>query len=470
MKKFLCSLLIATLCLQPLIAQEQTPVEMAKQIQLELQKVQTDLAQLITMLEGTPKPPTVITTGTELEAAIAAAAPGAVITLSESLIYVKALKLSKAVTLQFPLPGSPDERMTKDRPLPHFTASLSITGDNITVVGVDIRNTDTTDIVTITGKNITLDRVRILGDPVKGAKRGVASNGNGNVKIINSFIDDCFLPSPGQDSQAIIAWDMAPGLLIKNNYLSGGSETLLFGGADNSSDDRTPADITVQGNTITKNAAWQGQKIGVKNLVEFKNAKRVVFENNDCSLSWVQGQGGYLLVLTVRNQDGRAPWSTIQDAVFRNNKWSSGTAAINIIGRDDIKEYNSGKDVPIGTVRRSVPMSNVVISGDTFEIDPIKYGGSNTKAIQIGGAPISLTIDNVKLSTLSKVGSAVYFTASSSTAFVTEGFKLTNVTMPKSSYGLFGEGVSAAPLNWTNTNPAWVKYTQNGVIGPVTVQ
>jgi hypothetical protein len=304
---------------------------------------------------------------------------------------------------------------------------------------------------------------------VKGAKRCILTDTNGGARILRSYAADCFQPSPGNDSQAIGGFSMAPGLLVEDSYLEGGSETVMFGGAD-SPEDRTPTDIVFRGNTITKNPAWMGQPIGVKNLVELKNAKKVLFEDNVCSYSWTQGQTGFLLTLTVRNQDGRAPWATIQDVTFRNNRWSDGAGAIAILGRDDIKETRVNRSAGIGAIRRSVPMARVTISGDTFALDPLKYGKGNTnvKIIQIGAGPSDVTIENVTVTTASKAGSAVYFAAS---PFPVTGLTLKNVKFPTTRYGIFGEGgVATAPKNFTATNPAWSKHTVGGTIANVTVQ
>ena len=50
-------------------------------------------------------------------------------------------------------------------------------------------------------------------------------------------------------------------------------------------------------------------------------------------------------------------------------------------------------------------MARVTISGDTFALDPVKYGKGNinSKAIQIGGGPIALTIENVTITSASRV-------------------------------------------------------------------
>lgn len=428
----------------------------------------TKARQLLEQALDALKPPapdvsTVIATADALTAALAGTDP--VLTLSPTLVYPNSLTIRRSVTLQSTVPAG---RMTREPALPRFGGGLTIAADNVTITGVEVRHTNPlTDIVVISGAHVTLDRVRVLGDPVKGAKRCLAANANGDVKILRVYAADCFQASPGNDSQALAAWDMAPGLLVDDSYLEGGSETILFGGAD-SPEDRTPTDIIVRHSTITKNPAWMGQPIGVKNLVELKNAKKVRFENNVGSYSWTQGQTGCLLTLTVRNQDGRAPWATIQDVTFQNNRWSDGAGAIALLGRDDIKETRTGRPVPIGTIRQSVPMRNVTISGDTFALDPLKYGkGSTTvKIILIGGGPTDVTLQNVVITAASKAGSAVSFSAS---PFQATGLKLLNVTFPATRYGIFGDATTAAASNFTATNPAWTKYTSGSTLSAITV-
>jgi hypothetical protein len=438
----------------------------------DLPKARALLEEALRALQ--PAPTAVpIATPEALDLAIAAAAaagvPDAVLTLSPTLVYTRELTLRAPITLQSAT--VPAGRMSRTPPLPSFRGGLIVEGAGpTTLVGIEVRHTNPgTDIVRLLGANVTLDRVRVLGDPVRGAKRCITSNTNGNGKVLRSYVADCFLPSPGQDSQAIGGFDMGPGLLVEDNYLEGGSETVLFGGAD-MPETRIPRDLVFRHNTITKNPAWYGQPIGVKNLVEFKAAINVLFEDNDCSYSWTQGQTGYLLVLTVRNQDGRAPWVTIQDAIFRNNTWRDGVAAINILGRDDIKEMLTGSGrVPIGTVRPSVPLARVRFENETFALDPLKYGKStNDKAILIGGGPIDVSLNHVKITSASRLGAGVYFTSSGAPAKVS-GLAFTDVTFPTSTYGMFGEVSSAAPTNWTATNPTWVRYVLNGTISGITI-
>src|SRR6185295_18728325 len=70
-------------------------------------------------------------------------------------------------------------------------------------------------------------------------------------------------------------------------------------------------------------------------LFELKNAKRVVFAENILSNNWE----GSAFRITVRNQDGNAPFSTIEDVTIRDNVIKGAGEGINILGKDD--EYPS---------------------------------------------------------------------------------------------------------------------------------
>ena len=46
-------------------------------------------------------------------------------------------------------------------------------------------------------------------------------------------------------------------------------------------------------------------------------------------------QNGFAILFTVRNQDGGAPWSVVEDIVFANNVVRRVGSGINILGHDD---------------------------------------------------------------------------------------------------------------------------------------
>jgi hypothetical protein len=425
----------------------------------DVDKARALAQQLLEALQPAPVV-TVITTPPALTAALAAAAPCATLTLSRTLVYPAPLVLAKCVTLRAEALPDPPVRMDAPTPLPLVKDGLIVTGDHVTVIGLEVRKVDPlTDIVVVTGAHVTLDRLRVLGDPVKGAKRGIRANGNGDATIIRSYVDDTFQSWPGNDSQAICAWDMAPGLRIEDNFLRGGSETVMIGGADASSADRMPADVTIRGNTITKRPEWQALPVGVKNTLELKAARNVLIEDNDISYAWGgHGQDGYLFLITPRNQDGRAPWSTVQNVVFRGNRLSHGAAAINILGLDNIKETVAGRPTPMGTVRPSVRASTISITGNTVtDIDPTTWAGS-TRLILIGAGPVDVTIDRNTFAGV-KIGSQVYFSGTPPAA----GLVVTANTWPPAPYGIKGDGQASGAASWA-------AYTSGGTLAGNVVQ
>ena len=396
------------------------------------------------------KPPietTPISSADAFDRARSVAPAGAILTLDRTFRYAAPITLDKALTIQ-PAGALALERIAENVPLPMFLGGLTIIANGVTVIGVEVRQSKpAADLIVIAGGHVTLDRLRVLGDPMTGARRGIAANGNGNVTIIGCRVDDIFGPYPSPDNhdqQAICAWDMAPGLRIENNFLRAGTETIMLGGADSSNLERMPSDVQILGNTITKRAEWQTQPISVKNLVEFKACRKVTFNNNTCGLSWGgHGQDGYLFMLTVRNQSGHAPWSTIEDVDILDNTFTGGAAAINVLGRDN----NQSSGV----------MARVRIRGNTFEeLDPTGYTGS-AKMIQIDGGPDALAISGNTFRGRNLTSNVYLLGAAKATQLV-----ITDNTWPKTKYGIFGNNVSVGPAD--ATNPAWRTYVASGTL------
>jgi len=418
------------------MSQEQ--LDLVAQMEAQLAAVDETLAALKETLTtepvdpvDPPDPPAIIFVDTEadLDTAIADAEPGDCLTLANELVYSKKLTLSKALLLT--AETVPEGRMSRTPMLPLFTAGLSVTADDVTLVGLEIGHTNhETDIVTVSGANCTLDRLRILGDPAEGAKRGVAGNA-ANLVVRQCYIDDCFGPYPGNDTQAIILWDTPGPVLIEDNYLCAGSETIMLGGADPSCEANVPSDVTIRSNTITANPAWQTQAVNIKSRLELKNARHVLVEDNEISYCWGgHGQDGYLLSLTVRNQSGSAPYSTIENVIIRRNHFAHGAAAINILAEDN--NQASGR------------LTNVEIVDNAFEdLNPTFYTGS-PKLMLIGRGPRTLTIGG-NIFSGGGHSSTIYFHGPDPKC---EDFNVVDNTWPESKYGIFGDGTPAGMTAW----------------------
>lgn len=187
--------------------------------------------------------------------------------------------------------------------------------------------------------HLVIERCYLHGDSLLGARRGIILNSAATV-VVDSWLAD--FKMVGDDSQAIIGWEGPGPFLIRNNYLEAAGENLMFGGADPTIHDRVPADIEIRGNHFSKPIAWKAGSPGyegtawtIKNLLELKNARRVLVDGNLFEHNWVESQNGFAILFTVRNQDGTAPWSVVEDVIFSNNIVRHVTNGINILGRDD---------------------------------------------------------------------------------------------------------------------------------------
>jgi hypothetical protein len=281
-------------------------------------------------------------------------------------------------------------------------------------------------------------------DPGRGTKRGIAGNA-ASVRVSRCYVDDCYAPYPGNDTQAFCAWDTPGPITLIDNYFCGGSETVMIGGSDPSSAANLPTNILISGNTITKRPAWQGQAINVKNVLELKNARQVTIENNDLSCSWGgRGQDGFLVMLTPRNQGGAAPYSTVEDVDIIGNRFRSGAAALAILGTDNLHP--------------SQRLARVRIANNTFDdLDPKAYTGSN-KMIQITSGPLDVIIDANVFHGVN-IGSQIYFDG----APQCDNLIVTNNQWPKSKYGIFGSG-SRVGLDSHGVPHAWTQYVASGVL------
>ena len=254
--------------------------------------------------------------------------------------------------------------------------------------------------------NITLDRLLIVaGD--NGQKRAIRGNGQ-HIVLRRSHIANIW--REGQDSQTFCAWDGAGPYTIVDNYLEAASENIMFGGANSASPERVPADILVEGNHLTKRPEWQGANKGVKNLFELKQARRAVIRNNLMERVWPEAQTGYAILVTVRNDDGGAPWAVVQDVLFEGNVIREAYAGVNVLGYDignpsgqttrvtfrDNVFILSGPFLLIGGEVGVVTFDhNTVRQGDRSQLSTRgKYGRLGKGRAPHGSQPKSLTITN----------------------------------------------------------------------------
>ena len=195
-------------------------------------------------------------------------------------------------------------------------------------------------------------------------RRGLALN-SANTIVKNSVFEG--FAFPGEETQGICGWTGTKNVKILNNYIEGGAENVMFGGSDPVSAEFTPSDIEVRGNHLNKPEIWK-DKFALKTLFELKNAKRVQLIGNYLENNWV----GPAFRITVRNQDGKAEFSTVEDVEMRDNIIKGANEGVNILGKDDTH--------PSQTLKRLNIVNNLFL-----DIGTGKFAEGSGYFIQIAG-------------------------------------------------------------------------------------
>ncbi len=225
--------------------------------------------------------------------------------------------------------------------------------------------------------DLVIDRCYVHGDQRLGQKRGIALN-SASTTISNSYVSD--IKGIGQDTQAIAGWNGPGPYTVENNYLEGAGENFILGGSDPAIPGLVTADVVFRRNHLAKPAVWRTERWQVKNLFELKNARRVLVEGNLMEYVWQEAQVGYAILLTPRNQDGRAPWVTVEDVTIRRNLIRHAGGGMQIIGEDS--NFRSG------STRRVKVVDNLF-----YDVDARTWGGTGAFVL-IGEGPSDITIEH----------------------------------------------------------------------------
>jgi len=187
--------------------------------------------------------------------------------------------------------------------------------------------------------HLVFDRCYIRSTGLKKARRGFGLN-SGDTTISNSYISG--FAGEGDETQGICGWNGPGPFKIINNYIEGGGQNIMFGGADPAVPNLVPSNIEIRRNFLYKPREWFG-KATIKAMIELKNARNVVIDGN------VLESGGLIgaFVLTVRNQGGRAPWSTLEDITITNNIVRRSNTGFSILGKDDAQPSQQAKRIRI---------------------------------------------------------------------------------------------------------------------------
>jgi hypothetical protein len=256
--------------------------------------------------------------------------------------------------------------------------------------------------------HLVFDRLWIHGTPQSETVRGILLGPTRYVAIVDSFFTDFHCVSiTGScgDAQAIaggLGSDPMGPYKIVNNFLEASGENILFGGGVASA---TPTDIEIKRNHVFKPLTWMkgqpgyvggtnGNPFIVKNLLELKNAQRVLIDGNIMENSWGGfSQVGFAILLTPKNQAGSnrsdlCPACQVTDVTIRYNSISHVGAGLQIANG-----LSDKGGAPLDGQRYSI--HDITID----DMDGTKYNGPSELA-QVSvqaGAPLleNVTINHV---------------------------------------------------------------------------
>jgi hypothetical protein len=198
--------------------------------------------------------------------------------------------------------------------------------------------------------HIYLDRVWLAGTPQDENKNGINMSGITYGALFDSYGNDFHcISGVGACTDAKVVSGGNSNLSggpykITNNFLEASTEGILFGGGPATT---TPADIEIRHNHFFKPLMWMpgqpnfvggptGNPFMVKNLLELKNAQRVLIEGNIFEYNWGGfSQAGYALLLTPKNQAGGCPICEVTDVTIRYNTFSHSGAGISMANVPD---------------------------------------------------------------------------------------------------------------------------------------
>jgi hypothetical protein len=334
--------------------------------------------------------------------------------------------------------------------------------------------------------HLTIDRCYIHGNTTGDVSRAVAMNA-GYCALIDSYIDEAH--ARGIQVQAVCAWSTPGPLKVVNNFIAGSTQNLLIGGADPKVTDMIPSDLEFRRNHFSKPLSWNpfdqanfrplaGQVVvwttnpagapgddqstygprwvdastgrvalhwSVANIFELKNARRVLIDGNVFEGNWVDVQSGESVLFTPRNQDGTAPWCTVEDVTMTNSILRNAAAGVNILRTDNEKPSQLTKRIKI---------SNLL----AYNIGgPLWGANSDNEAIQLANNPDDVEFDHC---TFIKTGSAAKLGYSSA---VGSSLKIRNSIFSAGGYGMIGLGGEGTP----GFNQAYTTYqvTKNVLVG-----
>lgn len=303
-----------------------------------------------------------------------------------------------------------------------------------------------------TANNLILDRVWMHGTAQDETNKGLELIGSSYVSLIDSYVTDihCIsITGSCTDAASVGGGTGNPvgPFKIVDNFLEASGENIIFGGAQSAT---TPGDIQISQNHLFKPLTWMKGQAGfvggangkpfiVKNLLELKNAQRVLVEGNIMEYSWGgYSQAGFAILVTPKNQAAShgggnlCPNCFVTDVTIRYNTISHVASGLQIA---NVLSDNGGGAADGG--RYSI--HDLTID----DINPVLYNGGGHLAEIMSVAGTAL-LQNVSMNHITAFPTRGVFSIGNTTGTKVPNFTLDNSIVTAGTYPIWSTGGGTA--------------------------
>jgi hypothetical protein len=323
-------------------------------------------------------------------------------------------------------------------------------------------------------ESITVDRCYMHGSDTQDIRAAVVANGTG-VAVIDSYISD--IHQSTSDSQAIRAYRTPGPIKVVNNFLSATTENLMFGGAGGADNPYVASDLEIRRNHFYKPERWAVPGVtlppaaqwSVKNLLEFKSARRAVVTGNIFENNWAAAQKGFAIVLTVRTSDS-GNIAVVDDITIENNLLTNVASGFNSFARDDLCKFSHTPLCNNPGEARRWKIANNVIQLRAADAP----GGSRPLALQLGPelADIAILHNTVVPATGTSCWGSIYFSVTGGSQWPLAKSLTHNVWImdnllcrpPTGDYG--GQGIAGLESYMGDPPPVEKRFAGNVIFLP----
>ena len=293
--------------------------------------------------------------------------------------------------------------------------------------------------------HIVFDRCYVHGNPNSNDRRGIEMDG-AYVAVVDSYISGFQWADRVVDTQGLWAFNTTGPLQIRNNYIEAAAENVLFGGADSRAATLVPTSIEIRDNHFYKPLSLIPTQYPMKNLLEFKAARRVLVTGNTFENNPAKSQAGFALVITPA-QGGKAPWTVTCDIAIVDNRFINVGSGFNIEGLGGST---------LMTARILVRDNIVGVTG---------LNGADGRAFQFINGGSDYTVNhNTIINTALPPAFCCSDVAMVESARRITNFVFTNNLSTHTSYGFFGSGTAEGTRALNTYFSNWT-FSRNVLVG-----